>query len=74
MALSLFQFTAPLAMPVRLGITQTVPSWQIALCLCLVALATALTVWAAGRVFRIGMLSQGRLPSVRELVRWIARG
>jgi len=73
-ALSLFPFTAPLAMPVRLGITQTVPSWQIALCLCLVALATALTVWAAGRVFRIGMLSQGRLPSVRELVRWIARG
>ena len=72
--LSLFPFTAPLAMPVRLGITQTVPTWHILLCLALVALTTAVTIWAAGRVFRIGILSQGRLPSVRELARWIARG
>ncbi len=73
-ALSLFPWTAPLAMPVRLGVTHTVPVWQVSLCCVLMVLATALTVWAAGRVFRIGILSQGRLPRLRELLRWVLTG
>lgn len=72
--LSLFPFTAPLAMPVRLGVVQSVPVWQVVTCFALSATATALTLIGAGRVFRIGMLAQGKLPSLRELARWVIRG
>lgn len=73
-ALSLFPFTAPLAMPVRLGVIQSVPVWQVVACFVLSGVATALTLHAAGRVFRIGMLAQGKLPSLRELARWVLKG
>lgn len=73
-ALSLFPFTAPLAMPVRMGIVQAVPGWQIALCFVLIGIATALTIFAAGRVFRIGILAQGKLPSLKALASWVIRG
>lgn len=72
--LSLFPFTAPLAMPVRLGIVQSVPTWQVVTCFVLSGAATALTLLGAGRVFRIGMLAQGKLPSLRELARWVIKG
>ena len=38
-----------------------------------VAWAIAL-VWAAARVFRIGILSQGKTPQLAELAQWVLRG
>lgn len=73
-ALSLFPLTSPLTLPVRLSMIQMVPVWQVAASFVLIGGATAATVAAAGRVFRIGMLSPGKLPSLRELARWVARG
>jgi len=73
-ALSLFPFTAPLIMPLRLGLTQAVPTWQIPVSLVLALGTTVAVVWASGRVFRIGILSQGKMPTVRELGRWILYG
>jgi ABC-type Na+ efflux pump permease subunit len=68
--LSLFPLTAPMFMPTRMALG-TLPGWQLALALGL-TLATMLGVlWAAGRIFRIGILSHGRMPGLRELARWL---
>jgi ABC-2 type transport system permease protein len=68
--LSLFPLTAPMTMPVRLALT-TVPVWQIALSVLGALLTTLAIVWLAGRIFRIGILSQGRAPRLGELWQWL---
>ena len=65
--LSLFPFTAPLALVFRYGIT-TVPLWQIGLAIALLLAFAIGAVWLAGRIFRVGMLRYGQAVPLRELV------
>ena len=39
-----------------------------------VLLTTLLCVWAAGRVFRVGLLMQGKGARLGEVARWVFRG
>ncbi len=72
LVLSLFPLTAPTIMTMRLGLDPGMPLWQ-PLVAVLGALATTLfAVWAAGRIFRVGMLMTGKRPSYKEMLRWIA--
>lgn len=71
--LSLFPLTAPMILPLRLAATN-VPTWQIVVSVGGALLTTAAVVWLAGRIFRIGILSQGRAPKFRELLEWIRTG
>lgn len=60
-----------LTMVMRIAIPPGPPDWQIYLSLLLNILFTLGAVWASSRIFRIGILSQGKTPTWRELLRWI---
>lgn len=64
----------PMLMCLRMSATSAIPVWQPILGLLLMLATTLLCIFAAGRVFRIGMLTQGRAPKVSELVRWAING
>jgi ABC-2 type transport system permease protein len=64
--LSLFPFTAPMSMMMRLGVT-TVPAWQLALSVVLLLLTTVLFTWASVKVFRWGLLLYGKKFRLREV-------
>jgi ABC-2 type transport system permease protein len=64
----------PLVMVLRLASEAVVPPWQIIAGLVLLVAATAICVYVAGRVFRIGILWQGKSPRFIEIIRWAWRG
>jgi len=69
--LSLFPTMAPFAMMLRIVMPPGPPLWQVALSLAFLAGTTAVTVWAAGRIFRVGLLMQGKPPTLPELLKWV---
>jgi len=71
---SLFPPFTPMLMLLRQSMPAGVPVWQPWAGLLLVLLFTALLVFAASRVFRIGLLMQGKAPQLRQLLRWALRG
>ncbi|MSR18489.1 MAG: ABC transporter permease [Phycisphaerales bacterium] len=53
------------------GAIEPVPTWQIAAALLWGAFTTLAMMWMAARIFRVGVLMQGKPPSPLELLRWI---
>jgi ABC-2 type transport system permease protein len=72
--LSLFPPCTPILMLVRLASPVSIPMWQPWVGLAGVILFTAVSVWAAGRIFRVGILMHGKPPKLGEIVRWALRG
>lgn len=72
--LSLFPPSASLVMVLRLASEETVPSWQIVASLAVLLASTLAGTYVAARIFRIGMLWQGKTPKFTELARWAWRG
>lgn len=70
--MSLFPPATPYLMLARMMMTPAPPAWQVVLSIVLTTLAALLCVWAASRIFRVGLLMQGKAPSYRELARWVA--
>jgi len=60
-------------MVLRIGATSAVPLWQPLVGIVLMVAAMLLVVAAAGKIFRIGMLAQGKTPTIAELIRWAIR-
>jgi ABC-2 type transport system permease protein len=69
-AMGLIPFTSPVTMPMRMAATP-VPPLEIAASLALLALGIAAVAWVAGKVYRVGILSTGKKPTLAELARWV---
>lgn len=72
--LSLFPFATPMLMTARLAIPPGIPLWQPLLGMVLVLLTTVACVFAAGRIFRVGLLLQGKGARLSDMARWVIRG
>jgi ABC-2 type transport system permease protein len=70
-ATSLFPFSTPFIMLLRIALQPAPPLWQILLSAVLVISTVVLAVWAAGRIFRAGLLMHGKAATPREMIRWI---
>ena len=66
---SIFPLFAPIVMPARLAFDP--PLWQILASLLSVFLFSALMVWVAARIYRIGILNYGKKSTLRDMGRWI---
>ncbi len=64
----------PMLMLLRQSAPGGVPGWQPWVGLAGVILCTLLAVWAGGRIFRVGILTQGSAPKLGSLVRWAVKG
>lgn len=68
--LSLFPLFSPILMWARVA-TGVVPAWQVGLSFALMVLSVFGIAWAAGRIYKAGILMTGKRPTLPELWRWL---
>ncbi len=74
MGLSFFPPTAPTTMVLRLATGQSIAVWQPVTALISTLVATVIIVILAGRIFRVGILWQGKTPKLTEILKWALVG
>jgi ABC-2 type transport system permease protein len=72
--MSFFPPSTPMLMMARLSISPQPVWWQPVLAVVLVLAVTIGCVYAAGRIFRVGILLQGKGARYGQLFQWIFRG
>lgn len=68
--LSLFPLFAPITMFVRILVSEPA-FWQVALAVTGSILAIWVMFWVTAKIFRVGILSYGKRPTIPELWRWL---
>jgi ABC-2 type transport system permease protein len=66
---SIIPFTSPVVMMARIPFG--VPAWQLALSMSLLVVTFVGMVWAAGKIYRTGILMYGKKTSWKELGKWL---
>jgi len=74
LVMSLFPPATPMLMIIRQTVPPGIPVWQPVLGVVLVLLTSLVCVFAAGRIFRVGILMQGKGAKISEMFRWALRG
>ncbi|MFN2387824.1 MAG: ABC transporter permease [Thermoanaerobaculia bacterium] len=68
--LSLIPIFTPITMFLRVLVSEP-PAWQLALSIVLSAATVYGLFWLTAKVFRVGILSYGKRPTIPELWRWL---
>ncbi len=68
--LSYIPFTLPSFMMLRLNISP-VPVWEILITIIIMIVSIYIMIIFSAKIFRIGILSYGKRPSLKELIQWI---
>jgi ABC-2 type transport system permease protein len=71
---SFFPFATPMLMMIRLAVPPGIAWWQPLLGIVVVLATTTVCVWVGGRIFRLGILLQGKGAHIGDLVKWVVRG
>jgi len=69
--LSLFPTATPFLMLLRIMLPPGPPGWQIGLSLVLTTVTSMAAVYAAGKIFRTGLLMQGKAATFGEMWKWV---
>ncbi len=68
--LSFFPFFTPMLMFVRVAFS-SVPIFQFILSVILLIMSIVFMVYLSAKIFRIGILSYGKRPTLKEIVKWL---
>jgi ABC-2 type transport system permease protein len=71
LTLSMIPTAAPFLMLMRLAVPPGPPLWQVLVSVSLTALTVVAAVYAAGKIFRTGLLMQGKAATLGEMWRWV---
>jgi ABC-2 type transport system permease protein len=71
--ITLFPTATPFLMLARLAMSPPPPVWHVALGLVLTTAMTVACIAIGAKIFRVGLLMQGKAPNLPELLRWIRR-
>jgi ABC-2 type transport system permease protein len=72
--ISLIPIFTPMVMMFRQAAPGVVPVWQQIAGITGVILFALFSVWVGGRIFRVGLLVQGKIPKLKNIIRWAVRG
>jgi ABC-2 type transport system permease protein len=72
--ISLIPTATPILMMMRVSAPPGPAWWELVLAVVITGGFTAMCVWGGGRIFRIGILSQGQAPTWRNLWKWMRAG
>lgn len=71
---SFFPPATPVVMMIRLATGQAIPWWQPVMSIVIMTVSTILIVIVAARIFRVGILWQGKSPKLGEILKWAITG
>lgn len=69
--LSYVPLTTPMLMVLRLASSPDIWPGEIAISMLVLAVGVLVTIWAAAKIFRTGILMYGKRPGPREILRWL---
>jgi len=68
---SFVPFVSPFAMVLRITSNEPPPTWQVLLAILIGVVSVYVSLWAAAKIFRIGLLMFGKPPNFATLIRWV---
>lgn len=66
---SMIPFTSPIVMVAR--IPSGIPAWEIAVSMVLLYITFVVCIWAAAKIYKVGIFMHGTKPTFKDLWRWL---